>query len=301
MTTFIQLTASGLALGFLYALVGLSFVVIIKATGHFNLLPGTFVLVGAYATYQLHVVVGLDFFLAILVTIVLVAIIGVLVQRFIFDRIEKLAGQAAAGLAVLLVTLGLLSVSRSIVVTAWGADTLNNDDPWRIQVVRIGEVSLTQRDLWVIGLSIVVLIIFFLVMQRTKVGIAMRASATDMEAALVQGINPRLIGPAAWLMSAGAAVLAGVMLSTEAGGGVVPTLDMVAFAALPALIIGGIRSLPGCVAGGLLLGLSQMYALGYAPAFLGQGFATTVPWIVLLLILMVRPGGLVTTREFRRA
>ncbi|MBK5238914.1 MAG: branched-chain amino acid ABC transporter permease [Actinomycetales bacterium] len=192
-------------------------------------------------------------------------------------------------------------MSQAIVVTAWGADTLNNNDPWRINVVRIGEVSLTQRDLWVIGLSILVLIIFYIVMQRTKVGIAMRATATDMEAALVQGINPRLIGPAAWLMSAGAAVLAGVMLSTEAGGGVVPTLDQVAFAALPALIIGGIRSLPGCVAGGLLLGVSQMYALGYAPSWLGQGFATTVPWIVLIVILMVRPGGLVSTREFRRA
>ena len=301
MTTFIQLTASGLALGFLYALVGLSFVVILKATGHFNLLPGSFVLIGAYLTYQFHVIVGLSFFAAVLAAIVVVAIFGVLIQRFIFDRIDKMASQSAAGLAVLLVTIGLLSVTQAIVVTAWGADSLNNDDPWRLSVVRVGDVALTQRDLWVIVLSVLVLIIFYVVMQRTKVGIAMRASATDMEAALVQGINPRLIGPVAWLMSAGAAVLAGVMLSTEAGGGVVPTLDFVAFAALPALIIGGIRSLPGCVAGGLLLGLAQMYALGYAPAFLGQGFATTVPWIVLIIILMVRPGGLFATREFRRA
>jgi branched-chain amino acid transport system permease protein len=301
MTTFLQLTAGGLALGFLYALVGLSFVVIVKATGHFNLLPGSFVLVGAYMTYQMHVIVGLDFFLATLVTIVFVAILGILIQRFIFDRIEKIATQAAAGLAILLVSMGLLSIATAVVVSAWGADTLNNDDPWRISLVRIGELSLTQRDLWVIGLSIVVLLIFFYVMQRTKVGIAMRASATDMEAALVQGINPQLIGPAAWLMSAGAAVIAGVMLSTEDGGGVVPSLDAIAFAALPALIIGGIRSLPGCVAGGMLLGVAQVYARGYAPEFLGQGFSSVVPWIVLILILMFRPGGLVSTREYRRA
>lgn len=301
MSTFIQLTASGIALGFLYALVSLSFVVILKATGHFNLLPGSFVLIGAYLTYQFHTIVGLNFFVAILAAVVVVALFGVLIQRFIFDRIDRRATKDAAGLAVLLVTLGLLSVTQAIVVTAWGADSLNINDPWRLSVVRFGDVALTQRDLWVIGLSILVLIIFYVVMQRTKVGVAMRASATDMEAALVQGINPRLIGPVAWLMSAAAAVLAGVMLSTEAGGGVVPTLDAVAFAALPALIIGGIRSLPGCIAGGLLLGVAQMYALGYAPAVLGQGFAITVPWIVLIVILMVRPGGLFTTREFRRA
>jgi branched-chain amino acid transport system permease protein len=301
MTTFIQLTASGIAMGCLYALVSLSFVVLVKATGHFNLLPGSFVLLGAYLTYQANAVFGFNFFIAITFAIVVVTILGVLIQRFIFDRIDRRATQAAAGLAVLLVTIGLLSISQAVTVTTWGADALNLGDPWGLKTVRVGGVALTQRDLWVIAITVVVLVIFWLVMQRTRVGVAMRALATDMEAALIQGISPRKVAPVAWVMSAGAAVIAGVMLSTEAGGGLRPTLDVVAFTALPALILGGIRSLPGCVAGGLVLGVVQMYALGYAPTSFGQSFAATLPWIILIVILMLRPNGLIATRDFRRA
>jgi branched-chain amino acid transport system permease protein len=129
----------------------------------------------------------------------------------------------------------------------------------------------------------------------------MRALASDSEAGLVQGINPRRVAPVAWVMSAAAAVIAGALMATEAGGGLRPTLDLVAFTALPALIIGGIRSLPGTVIGGIILGLVQIYALGYAPTSWGEGFAATLPWFILIIILMVRPGGLVSTREFRRA
>jgi branched-chain amino acid transport system permease protein len=301
MTTFVQLTASGIAMGCLYALVSLSFVVLVKATGHFNLLPGSFVLLGAYLTYQANAVLGLNFFLAITFSIVVVTLLGVVIQRLIFDRIDRRATQTAAGLAVLLVTIGLLSVSQAVTVTIWGADALNLGDPWGLHTVRLGGVALTQRDLWVIAITLVVLVIFWLVMQRTRVGVAMRALATDMEAALVQGISPRKVAPVAWVMSAGAAVIAGVMLSTEAGGGLRPTLDVVAFTALPALILGGLRSLPGCVAGGLVLGMVQMYALGYAPTSFGQSFAATLPWIILIVILMLRPNGLIATRDFRRA
>jgi branched-chain amino acid transport system permease protein len=96
-------------------------------------------------------------------------------------------------------------------------------------------------------------------------------------------------------------VLAGIMLGTEVGGGVTPTLDQVAFAALPALILGGADSLVGCVAGGIVLGLLQSYGAGYAPAGLGQGFSDALPWMVLIVILVIRPTGLFGSREIRRA
>ena len=301
MTTFIQLTASGLALGSLYALVSISFVVLIKATGRFNLLPGTFITLGAYLVYQFSAVWGVPFFVAIGLSIIAITLLGVVIQRFLLDPIDRRSSQSTAGLAVLLVTIGLLSISQAIIITIWGADTLTIGDPWGLDTVRIAGVALTQRDIWIIFVSAAILLVFWWVMQQTRVGVAMRALATDMEAALVQGINPRRVAPVAWLLSAGAAVVAGTMMATEAGGGLRPTLDLVAFTALPALILGGIRSLPGCVVGGLVLGLVQIYALGYAPSSWGEGFAATLPWFILIIILMVRPGGLVSSRDFRRA
>ncbi|PRI11190.1 branched-chain amino acid ABC transporter permease [Leucobacter massiliensis] len=301
MDTFVQILISGIALGFLYALVSLSFVVLLKATGHFNLLPGSFVLLGAYSLYQLHQNMGLNFWLALLLAIVIVAALGLVIHTLIFQRIDRTADQHAAGLAILLVTIGVLSLSQATAVSSWGAEVLLLGDPWGLSTFRPGGISVSARDVWVIGLGLLVLAIFWVVMQHTRIGIGMRALASDHQAAFVQGISPRRVAPYAWLMSSGAAVTAGVLMATEAGGGLRPTLDVVAFTALPALILGGIRSLPGCVAGGLLLGIVQQLAAGYAPASFGQHFATVLPWIIMIVVLLVRPSGLFATREFRRA
>lgn len=301
MGTFVQILISGIALGFLYALVSLSFVVLLKATGHFNLLPGSFVLLGAYTTYQLHQNLRIEFWSALALAIVVIAALGLTIHYVIFQRIDRRASEHAAGLAILLVTIGLLSLSQATAVSAWGAEVLLLGDPWGLTTLRIGGVSISQRDVWVILLSILVLLVFWFVMQHTRIGVGMRALASDHQAAFVQGISPRRVAPFAWLMSAGAAVIAGVLMATEAGGGLKPTLDIVAFTALPALILGGIRSLPGCVAGGLVLGIVQQLALGYAPEALGKGFSTVLPWIIMIIVLLVRPRGLFATREFRRA
>lgn len=301
MDTFVQILLSGIALGFFYALVSLSFVVLLKATGHFNLLPGSFVLLGAYSLYQLHANMGLNFWFALVLAIVIIAALGLVIHYVVFQRIDRRAEQHAAGLAILLVTIGLLSLSQATAVSSWGAEVLLLGDPWGLDTLPLGGVSVSVRDVWVIVLSLIVLAVFWLVIQHTRVGVGMRALASDHQAAFVQGISPRAVAPYAWLMSAGAAVTAGVLMATEAGGGLRPTLDVVAFTALPALILGGIRSLPGCVAGGLVLGVLQQLAAGYAPAALGQQFSTVLPWIIMIVVLLVRPRGLFATREFRRA
>jgi branched-chain amino acid transport system permease protein len=174
-------------------------------------------------------------------------------------------------------------------------------DPWGLKIIRIGGVAVTERDVWVTVLSVILLAIFWWVMQRSRVGVAMRATASDSEAARAQGINPNLVSAVAWTCAATAAVIAGVMLGTEVGGGVIPTLGQIAFTALPALILGGADSLIGCVVGGIILGLLQTYAAGYAPNSFGQGFSSTFPWIVLILILLIKPTGLFGSHEIRRA
>jgi branched-chain amino acid transport system permease protein len=301
MSTFLQLTVSGVALGCLLALVALSFMIVMKATGVFNLLQGAFVLLGAYLVYNAQVTWGLPFAVAIIVAVVVCAVLGILLDRFAFSGMTRRGTGEIGVLAILLAAIGLLTVGQALVVSIWGPLTLSIDDPWGLKTLRIGSVAITQRDIAVIVISLVLLAAFYGLIQRTRIGVAMRATASDPEAARAQGINPTVISSVAWACAAVAGVLAGTMFATEVGGGVVPTLDQVAFAALPALILGGAGSLVGCVAGGIVLGLLQTYAAGYAPDSFGTGFASTVPWILMILLLVVKPTGLFGAREIRRA
>jgi branched-chain amino acid transport system permease protein len=272
-----------------------------KATGVFNLLQGAFVLFGAYLTYDAHITFGLPFPIGIGLAIIVCAGGGILLDRYVFARVTS-GGNTGSGLfAVLLLAIGILTIAEALVVAVWGPLTLSLNDPWALNTVTVAGVSLTTRDLSVIAISLVLLAAFWYLIARTRIGIAMRAMASDPEAARAQGINPNVVSAVAWGCAAVAGVLAGIMLGTEVGGGVTPTLDQVAFAALPALILGGADSLVGCVAGGVVLGLLQSYGAGYAPAGLGQGFSEALPWMILILILVIRPTGLFGSREIRRA
>lgn len=302
MSGFIQLTFSGISLGVLYALVAIGFAVLLKATGHFNMLPGALVLLGAYFTFQFHVLNGLNFWVSVLLAVSACTLLGLVLELGVFSRLGGKGHRATEHLAVLLASLGLISVAQVLVISAWGP--LNNliDDPWGLSVVEIGPVAIAQRDIWSVVLSGALLAGFYLVIQRTRIGVGMRATANDPEAARAQGINPRTVSATAWIMCALASVLAGVMLATEIGGGLRPDLDQIAFTALPALILGGLSSLPGCVWGGLALGMIETYASGYAPPeSFGQGFASALPWVALIIILMVKPGGFARTLETRKA
>jgi len=301
MDNFIQLTISGLSLGSLFALVAIGFAILLKATGHFNLLPGALVMLGAYLTYQFHVLWAWPFFVSVFVSVIVCSVLGLFTDRLLFNRLGSKGHSAIEHLAVLLVSMGILSIVQALVVSVWTSNTFLINDPWGLSVIRWGSISVAQRDIWSLGLAMVLLTVFFFVIQKTNVGVGMRALAEDAEAARAQGINPRTVGIAAWLMCGAASVLAGVMLATEIGGGLVPTLDQIAFTALPALIIGGIGSLPGCIYGGLALGLVQTFAAGYAGSSFGQGFATAVPWAVLILLLVLRPSGLAKSLESRKA
>jgi len=301
MSDFIQLLVSGVALGCLYGLVALSFVIVLRATGVFNILQGGVVLFAPYLVYAFHVQKGLPFVVALLIAIVICMAAALLIDRAVFRPIARRAGGHGQFFAVLMVAMGLLTASEAVVIAIWGSQPLSMDDPWGLAKVSVGSVSLTDRDLSVIGITLVLLAAFWYLLQRTTIGVAMRAVASDQEAARVQGINPAVVSGVAWVCATVAAVLAGVMLGTEVGGGINSTIDQVSFLALPALIIGGGGSVFGCVAGGVLLGILQTLAAGYAPSSFGAGFGEFVPWVAMILLLVVRPSGLFGSGELRRA
>jgi branched-chain amino acid transport system permease protein len=297
MTKFLQLTVSGLSLGALYALVALGFVVVLKATRVFNLFQGAFVLVGSYLAYTAHQTWGLPFVAAVAVTLALCAGLGVAVEAAVLRRLRP--GDLATPV---LVTVGLLTIAEPVVEAIWGSDSvLDLGDPWGIRTVALGDVVVAQRDLWVLLVAALAMGAFFVLFRFTALGLAMRAVAADREAAVAQGIDPRTSVRVSWALAGGLGALAGTMASTAVGGGVRTSVVALAFAAIPGLILGGFDSPVGAVAGSLVVGLAQQYTAGYTGDVLNGQLGTVVPYVVLLVVLLVRPTGLLGSGALRRA
>ena len=297
MTDFLQLCFAGLALGSLYALVALGFVVIYKATGVINFAQGGLVLLGAYLTYNIHETWSVPFWFSIPLAMLACAAAGAAVEALV---LRWLVGRPVV--AVIMVTIGLVFIIEPVVTVVWGFDRLNLGDPWGIRKVDAGEVVLAVKDLWTIGLAGVVLLGFFLFFRYSRLGVAMRATAFDQEAAVAQGISARRVFALSWAIAGAVATLAGVMLSAGASG-VRPDIQFVALLAFPAIILGGLDSPAGAVLGGIIIGLTQTLTAGYQNEYapwLGSGFSDVMPYFVMIAILLVRPYGLFGTPEVRR-
>ena len=297
MIEFLQLVVAGLALGARYALVALGFVIIYKATGAINFAQGAFVLLGGYLAYNARNTWGLPFPLAVLVAVLIGALVGALLERFVLRRV---VGRPV--FAVIMITVGVLFVIDQVVTMIWGHETMSLGDPWGIEFFDVSGVILSVKDLWTLGLGAVVLAGFFALFRWSSIGLAMRATALDQEAAMARGISVRRVFAASWAISAGVAAIAGVTLAAGPAA-LSPSLGYIALAAFPAMILGGLDSPGGAVIGGLVIGVTQALTSGYQPdyaAFLGTNFHVVMPYVVMILILMVRPYGLFGTREVHR-
>ena len=297
MTDFLQLLVAGIAVGTLYALVALGFVIIYKATGIINFAQGALALVGAYLTYNASQTWGLPFFVSVILAVVACGALGLLIERLILSR---MVGQPV--FAVIMITIGLSIVMEQIVIMIWGGGTLPLADPWGLSTFKVGGVTIAKSDLARIVAAGVLLSGFFAFFKFSVLGVAMRATASDQEAALAQGISVRRIVGVTWAVAAGIATIAGVLLASG-GRGVEPSLGIIALVAFPAVILGGLDSPGGAVVGGVIIGIVEVMTSGYSdklPEFLGANFQRVTPYVVLVLILLVRPYGLFGTREVQR-
>jgi branched-chain amino acid transport system permease protein len=298
MTDLLQTLFSGVALGTKYSLVALGFVVIFRATGVINFAQGGFVIVGAYLTYNFSVTWGFNFYLSVLLAMICGAALGAFVEYLVLRR---MVGEAS--FSVIMLTIGLLFVIRALVPTVWGFANLQQGDPWGIDTVELGGVVFAVRELWTIAAAAGALLLFFLLFRYSKIGVAMRAVAIDQEAALAQGISVNRVVSVSWAIAGAVATLAGVALSTG-NAQLAPTIEYVALAAFPAMILGGLDSPLGAVVGGLIIGIVQQLTGLYQPQYaewLGDGFSLVAPYVVMVIILIVKPYGLFGTEEVRRA
>jgi branched-chain amino acid transport system permease protein len=297
MTDFLQLCFAGTALGARYALVALGFVVIHRATGVINFAQGSILALGAYFTFNAHVTWGLPFFVAAVIAVIGSAAVGVGVERLL---LRHMTGQPV--FSVIMLTIGLLFVLDQAITMVWGQDAQNLEDPWGIRTVTAGELVFAVVDLWTIGLAVAVVLAFFVFFRYSGLGLAMRAVAIDEEAAMARGISVRRVVGTAWAISGAVAAIAGITLASGPAS-LRPSISLIALAAFPAMILGGLDSPLGAVVGGFIIGISQTLTAGYQPqhaAWLGDDFQAVMPYVVMIVILMIRPYGLFGTKEVER-
>lgn len=295
MTANLQILVSGISLGCLLALLALGFVVVAKSTGVFNLAQGGFVVLGAYLTYTGHQTWGLPFFVALLLSVAVIAALAVVIEALIVHRV------ATANLFTpILVTFGLLILIPPIVAGIWGSDQRSMGDPWGLKVLALGGLTITQRDMAVIISTLIILAAFGAFFRFSRLGLAMEATALDAEAALAQGVSDRTVHRLSWGIAGALGAFAGTMLATTAGTGLGPGLEHFALLAIPVIILGGLESPLGAVLGGLFVGIVQQFAVVRVPEGFGSGFHEVVPYLLMLAVMLVRPEGFFGTKKIRR-
>lgn len=298
MAYFIQLVFAGVALGCIYALIGLGFSIIFKASEVINFAQGELLLVGAYVVsagvFEWH----LPFLLALLLGIVITVLIGLLFERFILRR---MIGQPV--FTILMITIGLDTVLRTSVIVGFGSKTIPSASPFGINSgFDAGGIHFSSGNLWTIGITILLCIALFYFFRFTRYGLAMRATALDQEAALAVGINIRRVYALAWGIAAAVATLGGVFLAIGKFA-IDPTLGNIALLAFPAIILGGIDSVSGAVVGGIVIGLAFDLTAGYeshVAGILGASIHEITPYLLMILVLLIRPYGLFGTRKVER-
>lgn len=301
---------SGIALGAIYSLLALGFVIIFKATQVVNFAHGAIAALGAYLVSYFSVTINVpgrwitwaphwvQWTLSALIAVLLTAAIGMVIERI---TIRPMIGESL--FAVAMITLGLDLVIRTITNDFMNNTTAGLGDPWGISNVDLGPLRMGQTEIVSILVTILVVLLLALFF-RSRTGVAMRATAFDQEAAMAQGISVGKVFAIAWAIGAAFAALGGIFASVGArgGAGVGPFTALIAFRAFPAVIIGGLDSVSGAVYGGMIIGVLEVFAGTYlgGVTWLGNGFAGIVPWLAMMVVLLVRPYGLFGTEEIRR-
>jgi branched-chain amino acid transport system permease protein len=238
------------------------------------------------------------FLLALILGIVVTVLIGVLFERLILRR---MLGRPTFSL--LMVTIGLDTILLTLVFVIWGSQPIPAATPFGTSSgFNIGGVHFATNDLWTIAITVVLCVLLFLFLRYTRYGLAMRATALDQESALAVGIDIRRVYALAWGLASGIATLGGVFLAISSFT-ITPTLGGAALLAFPAIILGGMDSIGGSIVGGIIIGIAFVLTAGYESSLtnvLGAGFHEIMPYLLMILVLLLRPYGLFGSRKVER-
>jgi branched-chain amino acid transport system permease protein len=290
-------TVRGLAQGSLYTLLGLGFVIVYRGTGIVNFAQPALMILGAYWTSYFAVTVGIGFWLALLLAVVVTALIGAAVERV---ALRPMIGEPV--FSATMVTVGVFIVLQVVASDLIGLEERQVGHPWGLERIEIGGVVIFHADIAKLVITTIVVAVLGLFLKRSRLGLAMRASAANQETSLALGVPAGRMFGLAWAISGALAAIAGTLVATG-GAGFTPSTTLIALKALPAIVLGGLDSVRGAVVGGLVIGLAEAYTKTYQPdlfPWAGANFDQVVPYLVMLVVLLVRPYGLFGTREVER-
>ncbi len=285
MEVFLMSLTNGILVGGIYALVALGWVLIYKCSGVLNLSMGELTLIGAYTTLTFYEL-GLPFVLAVMATLVVGIILGILVERVFLD---KLIGEPV--LSVIMVTVGISFFFKGIITFIFGTDTRVFQPPiFPIEPIAIGPIKMSPVYLWSFVLSIVLLVVFVSFFKYTRWGLAMQATADDETAALSLGISARFVYAAAWAIAFMSAGVGGALLGNINGINV--SVGYLGLLVLPAVVLGGLNSIPGAIVGGITIGVLQNLSGTYLDKYFPGGVKDIVPFVFMAAFLLFKPYGL---------
>jgi branched-chain amino acid transport system permease protein len=315
MINFFTFLVQGVAQGSVYALVALGFVIIFRGTKVLNFAQGAFMLIGAFLVFNASRTWGVNYWVSLFGTALVMGVLGYGLEATV---LRKLRGRPT--FTVIMATLGVGIATEQLCIAIWGTDPLPLNDPMGLKFTKFGGVPVTLVDVVTFVAAAAIASALLLFFNKSRMGTAMQATALDPEAAIAQGINPKLVYGLSWGIAASIATFAGVFLSSGNGRNVSPTLLQVALTAIPAAILGGLDSTKGAIVGGMIIGIAQQMMFGYQVdignwlgrivnvhvgsfhyrAGLGPNFHLVFPYLIMVAILLIRPYGIFGTKEVRR-
>lgn len=301
MTDFLEAVVRGIGLGSVYALLALGFVIIYKSTGVISFAQPALMLSGAVvASYLVPALpfgsATLTFFVALALGAMAASGLALVVER---TAIRPMIGKPVFAIAI--ITIGIDIAIRVVANGFIGLGARPIGNPWGLDRFSVSGVDVQWRHLAMLLTTLVLVVALFWFFRYTRHGLAMRAAAFDQEAAMAQGINVGTVFALSWALAAALATVAGVFYSTVSG--VDQQLWVVALAALPAIVLGGLDSLEGALVGGLAVGITESITATYArevAPWLGENVDRVAPYALMLVVLLIRPHGLFGTPEVRR-
>lgn len=285
MDLFLETLTTGVMVGGIYALVALGWVLIYKCSGVLNLAMGEMTLIGAYVCLSFYAM-GIPFLLALLFSLIIGFILGVLTERIFLDR---LIGEPV--LTVIMVTVGLSFFFKGCVEFIWGTDTRVFKPPvFALEPIHLGPLVIGRVYLWSFVAAIVLLVIFVSFFKYTRWGLAMQATADDEMAALSLGVSARFVYAIAWAIAFMAAGVGGTLLGNINGLNI--SVGYLGLLVLPAVVLGGLNSVPGAIVGGIIIGILQNLCGAYLDRFFPGGVKQIAPFVFMAVFLLFKPYGL---------
>jgi branched-chain amino acid transport system permease protein len=286
MTFFLQLVITGFALGMVYALIAIGFVIILKCSEAFNIAQGHFVMIGGYLGYTFLVTFGLPIWASLLLAIITAIMMGLVIERL---ALRPLVGQPV--IAVIMMTIALSTIFEGLATLIWGGEYKTYHGVLPTVTLQLGELSIPSETSIGMIVSIVAVATLMLFFRYTKIGLAMRATAEDEQVVQSVGIRVTTVYALSWVIACVVGVIGGILLGGVSG--VMIPLALVGIKAFAVVLLGGVNSIGGAIVAGIILGVLENVAAGYLdPLLPGGGLANVFPFIVMIIVLVFRPYGL---------